>query len=72
MVNQKLCVVLEVEKNGRQYSVTIPAGSPFADCYDVLLDMISNVKDMEKNNLANQSMKQSAEDDIKAPETPVA
>ena len=72
MVTQKLVVVLELEKNGRQFNFNIPAGSPFADCYDILLDMISAVKEMEKANLANAELKQKNEEDVKPPETPMA
>lgn len=71
-MNQSMYVVLKVNKNDREYGFNIPLGVPFADCYDVLLQFISDVKEMEKNASENAAMKQKAEEDVKVPETPQA
>ena len=50
MVNQKLSVNFEVEKNGRVFVFAVPANTPFADCYDVLFDFIASIKEMERQS----------------------
>lgn len=47
--NQKLQVVLEIEKNGRLYSLSMPMGAPHGEAYDCLFSMLQDVIEMAKN-----------------------
>jgi len=53
-------VALAVEKNGRQFVLNLPFGSPYEDAIDACLDMISDIKQMKKDSDA-QAVAQKAE-----------
>lgn len=46
--NQKLSVVLEIEKNGRLYSFTMPMGAPHGEVYDCLFSLLQDVLELSK------------------------
>jgi len=48
MVTQKAVIVLEVEKNERVYTFTMPVGSPFGEAYDVAFLMLQEVLKLSK------------------------
>lgn len=45
---QKALVVLEIEKNGRKYSLSMDMGAPLGEIYDALFAMLQDVSDMSK------------------------
>ena len=53
-MNQKGVVQLEIEKNGRMYTFSMPIGAPFGECYDAAYACSSHILEMAKQAMQKQ------------------
>lgn len=47
-MNLKSCVTVEVTKNDRLYTFTMPVGSPFGEAYDVAYEILLKIADLAR------------------------
>lgn len=52
-MNLKSCVVIEITKNERLYTFTMPVGAPFGEAYDVAYQVLLKIADLAKEGAAS-------------------
>lgn len=57
-VNTKTVVVLEVEKNERLFSFSVPVGTPFKDAYEGALSILQGIAELSKKAEEEASQKE--------------
>ena len=55
-------LLLEAEKEGRRYTLTLPVGSPFGEAYDVVFQMLREVLEMSKTAVDSAQPKEASGD----------
>jgi uncharacterized protein YrzB (UPF0473 family) len=62
-MNMRSIVQLEIAKDERSYILSVPAGAPFGEVYDVLIQMSQGILDLAKQasqDLASKAPKEEA------------
>ena len=56
-MNLKSAVIIEVEKNERKYSFSMPVGAPYGECYDAAFEVLKSVVELSTQALNNLEQK---------------
>ncbi len=48
-MNLKSCVTIEITKNDRLYTFTMPVGAPFGEAYDVSYEVLLKIAELAKD-----------------------
>lgn len=55
-------ISMEVEKNDRNYRLSIPMGSPFGEAYDIVFGFLQKIREMAENSENAEKQKVAPQD----------